>query len=434
MLFTPPTYSIISVYLFMKIKKICFYFPYHEDSGVPVLFYRMANTIAQSKPNLEIFVIDYIDGAMARHLMNLPNLKLIAFSKKQKVTPPNGSILIMQTFVPYYWPEELKLENNQKIFFWNLHPRNLIPSLLPIPFFREIPMNNFYVYRLISIFYCRLFKRLKNFLMLLVDTKSIYFMDKTNLDFTSKYLFTKINNRQYLPVPATNSNNNFENKYNFLEKDVIQVGWIGRLCDFKSHILIYTIKKIDEIAVRFKNKKFIFHIVGDGPLINFVKKQTLLSTNISIVFHGSLNHEILDEFIKNNFDIMVGMGTSALEGAKNGKPTILLDASYKKIKNEYVFDFLYNRKEFDLAHFITKEDCKKDNDSLFNIINQINANYQLHSIKSKEYFEKNHDINSVISKFLEIIADSRLEFSMIDSRTISKGFLLTTYNKIRKLK
>ena len=47
---------------------LCFFFPYYEDSGVPVLFYRLANTIAVTMPNAEISVIDYENGSLALKL------------------------------------------------------------------------------------------------------------------------------------------------------------------------------------------------------------------------------------------------------------------------------------------------------------------------------------------------------------------------------
>ena len=133
-------------------NSLCFYFPYFEDSGVPVLFYRMINSIAQANTDFEVSAIDYKNGAIARNLLLLDNIKLIEFRKGIKLSPPEGSVLIMQTFVPYYWPKELDLSANQKIFFWNLHPQNLIPSLIPIPLLRELPMNNFAVYKFMSFF------------------------------------------------------------------------------------------------------------------------------------------------------------------------------------------------------------------------------------------------------------------------------------------
>ncbi|RKS99987.1 glycosyltransferase [Flavobacterium sp. 123] len=414
-------------------NSICFYFPYHEDSGVPVLFYRMANAVAQKKPDISVSIIDFEDGAMARNLLPLPNIHLIVFEKNKKVSPPKDSVLVMQTFVPYYWPDELDLDVNQKIFFWNLHPQNLIPSLLPIPFLRELPMNNFGVYRFCSNFYKTLFSNLRAYVQLLQDKEALYFMDKSNLDFSSKYLFTNIEMKQYLPVPAVSSSV----ELNFNEpkslKDTINVGWIGRLCDFKSYILVYTINKLSDISHRFDNKKFVYHIVGNGPFLDYIKNNIILNKNVSVVFHGSIPHDKLDNFINGNFDVMTAMGTSALEGAKLAKPTILLDFTFKKIEKDYLFREIYDTVGFDLAHFITDKDYDRGNDSLFEIVNGIILDYTLHAQKAFEYYENNHSIEKVQELFLQKALNTKLSFSMIDPSVLRKSKLLRFYNKLRKL-
>jgi hypothetical protein len=411
-------------------QSICFYFPYFEDSGVPVLFYRMANTIAKLHPGIDVFVVDYENGAMSRNLLDLSNLKLIVFEKEKIVVLPKGSVLVMQTFIPYYWPNELQLESSQKIFFWNLHPQNLIPSLLPLPFLRALPMNNFTIYKALSFAYSSLIKKLQNYVQLLSSTDSLYFMDKTNLDFTSKYLFMNINNKQYLPVPAVVPT--IDVKFGQL-KNVINIGWVGRLCDFKSYILVYTINKLSEIVHRFENKKFVYHIVGDGPYLDYIKKNIRQSVSVSVVFHGSLPHHELDSFISTHFDIMTAMGTSALEGAKLAKPTILLDFTFKKIKKEYLFRNLFETEGFDLAHLISEDDYKKDNDSLFFILTEIISDYSLQSQKALQYFNENHNIENVQSLFIEKVTSTKLIFSMIDPEILRKSKFLILYNKLRKL-
>ena len=415
-------------------NSICFYFPYLEDSGVPVLFYRMANAIAQKRSDISVYVIDYENGAMARNLLPLNNLKLIVFEKYIKVSIPQDSVLIMQTFAPYYWPEELELSREQRLCFWNLHPQNLIPSLLPISFLRELPMNNFGVYQFTSVFYKRLFSNLRGYVHLLLDTDSLYFMDKSNLDFTSKYLFIDIKNQHYLPVPALSSEIEMISNEKFLLDETIHVGWVGRLCDFKSYILVYAINKLSEIADRFNNKKFVYHIVGDGPYLKYIKNNIKVCNAVSVIFHGSLPHDKLDHFINSNFDIITAMGTSALEGAKLGKPTILLDAIFKEVKKDYKFRLLYNTKEFDLAHFITESDYEDGNDSLFRIINEILSDYALHSNKSLEYFRSNHSIENVSDMLIKKVLNSKLIFSMINPSVLKKSIALRLYNKIRKLK
>lgn len=422
----------IAIKFSMK-NSICFYFPYLEDSGVPVLFYRMANEIAQKKTNISVSVIDFENGAMARNLLLLPNINLIVFEKNKKVSPPKGSILVMQTFVPYYWPEELDLASDQKIFFWNLHPQNLIPSLLPIPFLRELPMNNFVIYKICSNFYKSLFAKLRSYLQLLLDKQALSFMDKSNLDFSKKYLFASIDIEQYLPVPAVSSSIELNVNERKMLKEVINIGWVGRLCDFKSYILVYTINKLSSISNRFENRKFVYHIVGDGPFLDYIKSNIKLSENVSVIFHGSVPHHKLDDFINDNFDIMTAMGTSALEGAKLAKPTILLDFTFKKIKKDYLFREIQNTVGFDLAHIITDEDYENGNDTLFEILHRIISDYSLHAGKAFEYYKNNHSIEKVNELFIAKVLNTKLSFSMIDSSLLKKSKLLRFYNKLRKL-
>ena len=243
---------------------ICFYFPYLEDSGVPVLFYRIANEIAQSHPKIKISIIDYEGGVMWRNILNLNNISKIKFEDGVKVSPPNACVLVMQPIIPYYWPTELVVDENQKLFFWNLHPQNLTPSFLPFPFLRDLQFTKFWVYNCASKFFPNLLSRLKDFVNTLITHDALVFMDKTNLEFTEKYLFLKIGKREFLPVPAGIL---YDSK--IIDKksigSVVHFCWIGRLCDFKSHILVYTILKLNEIADEFNEKKFQFHIVGDGP-------------------------------------------------------------------------------------------------------------------------------------------------------------------------
>jgi hypothetical protein len=415
-------------------KAICFYFPYLEDSGVPVLFYRMANHIACSNPSIMVSIIDYEDGAMWRNVLNLPNLFKIRFEDGKEVNTPDDCVLVLQAILPYNWPTELVLKSSQRLFFWNLHPQNLIPSLLPIKYFRDFQFYNFSVYIFLSWFFQKLLFDIRSFVDILISNKALYFMDKSNLDLTAKYLFLNIQNRHFIPVPA-----NLHDPKLIIDEtkelgEVINFGWIGRLCDFKSYILVYAIKKLNSEASKFKNKKFYFHIVGTGPFEIYIRNEVKDCNYISVLFHGSLAHNEIDNFILNKIDILMAMGTSALEGAKLGIPTFLLDISLKKIHGDYVFRMLYDTKEFDLGHFISNEDFVNNNTSFYDLVNDIIHNYRFHSKKSFEYFFQNHDIENVSNIFLNKAFNTGLIYSMLNPGYFKKPKFLKFYNKLRGLK
>lgn len=413
------------------IINICFFFPYYEDSGVPVLFYRMSNAIALSYPNRIVYVIDYKDGAIARNVDSRYNIRVLEFEKGKIIVPPEDAILVMQSFVPYYWPVELKPTANTRLFFWNLHPHNLVPSLLPLPFLRDLPKSNITFYRTLSLFYPKLLSALRSYVNYLIHNKALSFMDKTNYDTTARCLSLNIAIDNYLPVPVINNsnikklrNNTRNNQYNFC--------WVGRVCDFKVHILIYTINKLAEVA-ELNKIKILYYIIGDGECFNYLTNNLVENSYFKTKILGSMPHKNLDKFLLDEVDVLTAMGTSALEGAKLAIPTILLDASYKQIRGDYIFRLLHDTKDFDLAHFISKDDFLKGNNSLDSIVKLIINNYCEESDKVFCYFSENHKIESVTSILLNLASNSKLEFGMLNKDFFKKPLLLRVYNKFRKL-
>jgi hypothetical protein len=415
-------------------QSICFYFPYYEDSGVPILFYRMANAIALAFPDCKVSVIDFENGAMWRNLLSLSNIKKVKFETGIRVSPPEDSVLVMQAFVPYYWPQELILTANQRLFFWNLHPHNLVPSLLPLPLLRSLPMNYLLVYKLVAKLYPNLISRLQLFTTTLIDNRALFFMDRSNLELTEKYLFLTIQKGDFIPVPAESSTIKPFDIEKFELGSTVRFGWIGRLCDFKSYILVYTIKKLNEIATSFSEKKIEFHIVGDGPFGSYVREKVQECINISIVYHGSIAHQDIDKFIHTSIDILMAMGTSALEGAKLRKPTFILDPILEEVKKDYFFRLLYATTEYDLGHFIDERDYIDRNTSLEDLLKDIFENYAFHSSKSYSYFFENHNLENVKNKFLDKVLNSGLEYSMLDPLFFKKPLFLRLYNQLRGLK
>jgi hypothetical protein len=159
--------------------KICFYFPYHEVSGVPVLFFRMANQLAVSNNLIKIYVIDYEDGSIAKNLIINCNITLLPFVDGVTISPPVDSVLVMQSILPYSMRNELKILPNTKLFFWNLHPDCLIPTLIPLPYLRDIQNRNFDVYRLLAnSVYSSLFKNIRKFVEKAIAKNSLFFMDQ----------------------------------------------------------------------------------------------------------------------------------------------------------------------------------------------------------------------------------------------------------------
>ncbi len=409
--------------------KICFFFPYHVTSGVPVLFSRMANEIAQHNSDIDIYVIDYGNGAMSRNLMNYSNIKLLPFYDGVSISPPEDAVLVMQSILPYSIRPELVILPNTRLVFWNLHPDCLIPSLIPFPYFRNFQNKNFKFYSFLArtLFKTLVFK-LSDFVDFAIKKKALWFMDQTNLNKTKKYLFTNIPDVDFVPVPALGSS--VIKDPITTKKDIVNFTWVGRLCDFKSYILIYTINKLSALAFKHK-KKIQYTIIGDGPFKNKLSDLDVNHNWFRLEILGSLKLNVLDSYLLENTDVLTAMGTSALEGAKFGIPTILLDISYFPVKGDYIFKWLHETKNYDLGHDITKLDIQEGNLSLNIMFDDILFNYNILSKKTIDYFINNHEMKTVMDKFILKVKESEMKFSDINPSLFNKNLIRKSYDSLR---
>ncbi|HTJ10966.1 MAG TPA: glycosyltransferase [Dinghuibacter sp.] len=414
-------------------RSICFCFPYHEESGVPILFARMANALAAKEKDRQIYVIDYADGATARNLLPLENIHLIVFEDGKTVTPPRDAILVMQSFVPYYWPKELTVEPETRLFFWSLHPDNFVPSLLPLPGLRYLPGRYFGLYKALSVLYPGLLGRLRQFVRLLNAHHALSFMDQTNADATARHLFLDVEVDSFLPVPAENRNPAARKDAGKSLDQGLSFCWVGRLANEKANILAYTLHKLSSLASEL-NQKMVYHIVGGGPSRAYLEENAPAHAQFEVVFHGAIDHRDLDAFLLKEVDIMTAMGTSALEGAKLGIPTILLDYSSLPVKKDYRFRFLFDTINYDLGHLITDRDFSPGNTTLRDMVLAIKKDYSLYSTKSRSYFDNSHDLAHVVELFAGRVGASTLTFGAIEKKIFKKPSLLVVYNKLRGLK
>lgn len=416
----------------MEMTKIIFYFPYHEECGVPVLFLRMSKWLAKNHGDeFDVYVGDYVDGAMARNLTVDDHVKICASGTPEGITVSDGDILVMQTLNPYYFPKELHLSPKAKLFYWTLHFQNLIPSLLPIPGLRELPFRYLWVFKLCSIFYQGLLGRMRKLADDMMAHEALYFMDVSTLKQTILHLPIHVpSHLDYLPVPASDYNGPLKQHNN--DFSCIEACWIGRISYEKTPILVHTLIRCSRFALENK-QKIHFHVVGSGEFENWVNNLDIENEYFSKTKCVPIKFSEIDEFLLKNIDIMFAMGTSALEAAKLGVPTVLVDCTPTKepIKGDYVFKYIHERVGFDLGHTIGEEDLEDNNESLAEIFRLLKESYGNLSEKSRSHFVNKHSLSSVGDKFYDIMKKMSFTFDMIDPKVIERPFLLKVYNKLR---
>lgn len=412
--------------------KIVFYFPYREECGVPVLFLRMARWIAQyHSDEYEVYVCDYPDGAMARNIEKDDKVKVYESGTSEGIIIKNGDFLIMQSMIPYYWPKELHLEQKAKVFYWTLHFRNLTPSLLPFPGLRDLPYNNLSIYRCCSLFYKDLINGISKMINDMMAHNAHYYMDISTQKQTELHTYIQMpTGMDYLPVPASDYKGPLK-IYN-PTKDVIDACWLGRISYEKTPILIHILEKCSQYALQH-NKRIHFHVLGFGEYAGKIDNLHIENEFFTKTAVTSIRFNEIDNYLLSNVDIMFAMGTSALESAKLGIPTVLVDytSTCKPINGDYIFNYIDKRVGYDLAHCISDNDLEADNNSLNIIFEQLLNNYNIVAANSRKHFCEKHSLTSVGVKFYNILQEMDYTFDMINPKTIQRPWLLEKYNKLR---
>ena len=377
---------------------ISFFFPYHEVSGCPVLFLNIARLISKSS-DWEVNIVDYSDGYMASSLFVDDKIKLIEFVDRKNCYV-GTEYLVMQSYLADAIRPELKIAPKTKVFFWMLHPMNYMPIVFPFNFFHGFIEKHWDSYaRMLRIFYPASLGLAKGFYEYTTLNGMSAIMNNSDMPVLRTMLNIRDFNR-YEPtvIPIAASNPELR-KINF-RKDVLRLGWVGRLCDFKITILNYTIKSAREYADNNKIQIY-FHVIGDGDLAYLL--DTRCSDFFTVIPVGSIPKENLDKYIVENIDINFAMGTSIIESAKLAVPSVKLDFTYGDIPDGFVFRWFYKSSEYDIGHVLLDSELEPDNNSFELIIEEYLKDTISISNKSYEHYYSQFSLKSVTQKIINAL-------------------------------
>ena len=401
--------------------KLYFCFPEKKVGGVSILFLRISKNLSE-KFIKKTYLIDFEDGYMARSLSEKD--KIIKYHPSEKIIlgkdESSYNTIIFQSMTPWSIFRNIVSEDS-RVIFWTCHPNNFIPDLHYLNFLGD-GFKKFFL----KVFLYPYYKKSQNFVKYLLKENSLFFMDQTSLKSTSYFLDISVENPEFLPIAIEKSSH--ENLLMPLEK--ITLFWIGRLVDFKYFILEKLILDLERLV---PNLNFSLKIIGDGPYLkNLNSLKSKVSYEISI--EREIEHNKLDDYLINNCSILFAMGTAALEGAKLGIPTILLDISYKRISQAYNYRWLFERDGMTMGENIKDVSLDSSNeDSLELRIKEYLENFKEISSKTLKYFDNNHNLENTSSELLKKIDNSTSQWGKIKkSKFTSRGIVYNFYKYLKR--
>jgi len=293
-------------------------------------------------------------------------------------------------------PYEFYIENLYKIqpyiLYWVVVPK------------REKMAHQRFSEQLIDIAFRFLIKKMN-------DKRGFYFMDGSSSTTFFKYYKMHFQER-YLPIPIEVPSYNFEpaltNLQTQLHEKVIPISYIGRAENWK----VNPLKKIivDLVAMSEKlNLKVVVHIVTDD-IDEFAKLLAVQEYGrIEIKYHTNLFGQKLKDFLKSTIMINFAMGTSCLDSASLGVPSIQIDACYTEYPFNYKYRWLFENEGYSLGNFVDSNSITHGHElyQIFEAILKEEGNLASVSKRCFEYVQNNHDLKKITDDFLLAVNDCR---------------------------
>jgi hypothetical protein len=380
----------------MAPKNVILHFPYRGPAaGVNVLFLRLANAIAEDA-SPEVFLGDYEDGYMVSQKRH-PKVRTLIVKPGEPARVPEDAAIVFQTLPPWYISSELVIPPSTTILFWNLHPYNLLM------YFKDDGRRQPAYYQLGRKY---VQNRMREFTRAILDRRGLIFMDGENRRSAEAVLGQLLPESEFVPVAVGETE-----RLRFTPST--HYAWLGRLSDFKVPILIHVLRTLSRHAYKHSHR-LTFHVFGDGELREEVLKAVRETSHayFEIIMEGDLKAEAIPSRLGQACCLLFAMGTSALEGARLGLPTIILDFSYEAVPENHRFRFLYEAVDYNLTQEIQSDSA---GDGLHNVEEIVRLmgdpdQYEEVSNRTYAYYLANHEINQTKIRLLKAIDRSKLRY------------------------
>lgn len=386
---------------------IYFLFSFKQVGGVPILFYNIAKGLSQRK--IDFSLISYKDSAIFK-LFNssFGRLNFIDYENVNRINVVNW-IHRNDVIVITWWEPKLEIFSvvNPKIFFWNVFPDTLKYSN---NVFRGVLLKN----------------KTKKLIEKMMELKGLVFMDDAPFVWFDEFKINK-NHKLLLSIPVDIGENLYLNRN--LDNATFRLTYIGRSEIWK----IFPLKKIidDLTSIREPKKRIVLNVVSDN--VSHVRSMLGSIENknekFCVNYFENIPNFQIGEFLLNNSDLNIGMGTTLLEASKIGIPSLVIDPSYSPILENYRYRWLYEITNYNLGSFYDK-DKNYTGYSLSEIINSFNDKEFIlnKSNECYEYVKENHNGAKIIDRFILFTNRTKLRINVI----LSKVFLYTKIYKIKK--
>lgn len=302
-------------------------------------------------------------------------------------------------------------EINPKIFYWCVHPYS-------IAWLNKVgPLN------------------LKNLSAKMANNlhkkSGIAYMDRTSFEITKNLLKLKYNTDEFIPIPIKTFENNLYLKRSSFDTQPLRITYIGRGNEiWKIWPVVRICKDIEKYLLKNQDKKIEFHIITN-EISGFQKLINIQPNNsFKIFYKTNLFEQALSDYLLENSDLHFSMGTSSLEGAPIGIPSILADASYYEIKFDHRYRWLFQAKDYSLGRMLTKNETVRDGYELSQILSIFSSKEETIKYSNLCFnYTKKHSIEASTRLLIEKSSRSNARICDLSKYVIRNKFPFSTLIK-----
>ena len=291
-----------------KKTNVVFFFPDEKIGGGPFYLIRLAVKLSEDE-KYKVFYMDYKNGYSHKIEANTSRITFIDYKDYCSDIQFSEPCIL---FTPIYYLHNMPIIHKaSKILFFNWH--NLCLPVLQ----KNIGFSN---------------SELHSFLSIVQQRNAEVFCDAAHREAHNS--FGKVNFPDYY-VPISAEIKEGKALTTLVSQDEINIAVLGRLVTDK----IFSLNNVIENAEKLHSDKIInIHIIGDGDCKEEIKQ---IETNrVRLKMLGYMTGNELNDYLTTQVDILFAMGTSVLEGAALGLPSVVCPNDVAPITgNEFVWLF-----------------------------------------------------------------------------------------------
>jgi hypothetical protein len=191
------------------------------------------------------------------------------------------------------------------------------------------------------------------------------------------------------------------------------LAWLGRVDGQKGNSVRALYRELSRFA-RLSGRNLRLLVIGGGDHLREVKSYCISRQNLRVEFTGQVPEGELTPLFREQIDLLVAMGTSALEGASRGCPTLLVDVFSGFEPKQCTFSWLHETSAYSLGFIHYRErDLPAGRLSLEKAVEDLDKDYHSIARKSLDYAVLNHGLPSVLRSLMDKATGSRLTFERL---------------------